>query len=138
MSSNVQETKRTNTIYGRVAFSGDDDVSVLAGDGFTAAQVGTDVGKFTVTVDSRLVPVKYIGAWATLEGAVGTTTPHYIRPISNDITNDVLTVTFQAIKVEVTGAGTPFTETETATLINTSLDCNFMIVYEYEVGGETV
>jgi hypothetical protein len=136
MSSNVQETKRTNTIYGRLGFSAADVVTVLAGDGFTAAKDAT--GIFTVTVDSRLVPVKYICAMATLEGVVQTTDAHYIRAKEYALSNDVLTVTFHAIRSAITGAGTPFTETEEVAALDTDMDVSFMIVYEYEVGGETV
>lgn len=143
MAKLESENRLVNVVCGRLSFDADDDVTVEAGQGFTAAQVNDDAGKFTVTIDSRLIPVKYLGSFCQLEGALNTggTDAMAVKPISYSLSNDVLSVTFQAYRVKVTEDGAPDAETaeaDEAATIGTGDDVNFQIWYEYEVGGETV
>lgn len=132
------ETRLTNTVTGTLSFAADGTPSVVAGAGFTAAETTVDAtdGDFTITIDSSLVPVRVISAWAHIVGDLAADKPTACRIKSWAITNDVLTLVCETFYYVVTDG--PRVVTETLDEPDTTHKVCFGVTYEYEVGGETV
>jgi hypothetical protein len=112
-----------------LSFDADGVPTVVAGDGFTAAEttVDTDDGDFTITVTSRFTPDAVLHITATPIGALAADVDS-VKVLGYSISSNVLTVTLQTFYTDGNGAATAV-EPDTAT------DISFSITYTYAPGA---